>query len=44
MLEDGACLKTDLAMIMFHGGPLLKRINAVIDVVVEAGLPLHALA
>ena len=37
-LEDGVVFSTDLSMIMFHGDPLMRRINEIIDRVVEAGL------
>jgi len=37
-LEDGAVYTTDLTMVMFHGDPLMKRVNEIIDRVVEAGL------
>jgi hypothetical protein len=37
-LEDGVVLRTDLSMKMFHGDPLLRRFNEIIDRVVEAGI------
>ena len=37
-LEDGVVYSFGQSMIMFHGDPLLKRINEIIDRVVEAGL------
>jgi hypothetical protein len=37
-LEDGALFSTGLTMVMFHGDPLLKRVNEIIHRVVEAGL------
>jgi hypothetical protein len=37
-LEDGVFFQTGLTMVMFHGDPLLRRINEIIDRVVEAGL------
>jgi len=37
-LEDGVVFKTGLTMAMFHGDPLLRRVNEIIDLVVEAGL------
>jgi hypothetical protein len=37
-LEDGVLANTGLAMIMFHGDPLLRRVNEIIHRVVEAGL------
>ena len=37
-LEDGVVYSFGQAMVMFHGDPLLKRINEIIDQVVEAGL------
>jgi hypothetical protein len=37
-VEDGALISTGLTMIMFHGDPLLRRINEIIHRVVEAGL------
>jgi hypothetical protein len=37
-LEDGVVFTTGLTMIIFHGDPLLGRVNEIIDRVVEAGL------
>jgi hypothetical protein len=37
-LEDRKFLSSGLTMIMFHGEPLLRRVNEIIDRVVEAGL------
>jgi hypothetical protein len=37
-LEDGVVFKFGLSMIMFRGDPLMKRVNEIIDRVVEAGL------
>ena len=37
-LEDGIVFSTGLSMIMFHGDPLMRRVNDIIDRVVEAGL------
>jgi len=37
-LEDGVVYSFGQGMVMFHGDPLLKRINEIIDRVVEAGL------
>jgi hypothetical protein len=37
-LEDGVVYKTGQSMIMFHGDPLMKRVNEIIDRVVEAGI------
>jgi hypothetical protein len=37
-LEDGVFFNTGQIMIMFHGDPLLRRGNEIIDRVVEAGL------
>ena len=37
-LEDGVVFNTGLTMIMFHGDPLMRRVNAIIDRVVEAGI------
>ena len=37
-LEDGVVFSSGLTMLMFHGDPLLKRVNEVIGRVVEAGL------
>jgi len=37
-LEDGVVFSTGLSMIMFYGDPLLRRVNEIIDRVVEAGL------
>jgi hypothetical protein len=38
MLEDGVVFNTGVAMFIFHGDPLLRRVNEIIDRVVEAGL------
>jgi hypothetical protein len=37
-LEDGFVFTTGLTMIMFHGDPLMRRVNEFIDRVVEAAL------
>jgi hypothetical protein len=37
-LEDGVVSNTGLSMIMFYGDPLLRRINEIIEGVVEAGI------
>jgi hypothetical protein len=37
-LEDGVFRQTGLTKLMFHGDPLIRRINEIIDRVVEAGL------
>jgi hypothetical protein len=37
-LEDGVVYSYGLTMIMFQGDPLLRRVNEIIDRVVEAGL------
>jgi hypothetical protein len=37
-LEDGIFFTTGLTMIMFHGDPLMRRVNEIIDRVVETGL------
>jgi hypothetical protein len=37
-LEDGVVFNLGLSMIMFHGDPLMKRVNEIVDRVVEAGL------
>jgi hypothetical protein len=37
-LEDGTVYNTGLSMVMFHGDPLLRRVNEIIDRVVEAGI------
>jgi hypothetical protein len=37
-LEDGIVLNTGLTMLMFHGDPLMSRVNEIIHRVVEAGL------
>jgi hypothetical protein len=37
-LEDGVAFTTDLSMLMFHGDPLLRRVNEIIDRVIEAGI------
>jgi hypothetical protein len=37
-LEDGVIFPSSLTMLMFHGDPLMRRVNDIIDRVVEAGL------
>jgi len=37
-LEDGIVSNSGLSMIMFYGDPLMRRVNEIIDHVVEAGL------
>jgi len=37
-LEDGMFLSFGQSMLMFHGDPLMKRVNEIIDRVVETGL------
>ena len=37
-LEDGVFISFGQGMVMFHGDPLLRRVNEIIDRVVEAGL------
>ena len=37
-LEDGVVFPASLTMLMFHGDPLMRRVNEIIDRVVEAGL------
>jgi len=37
-LEDGVNFPVSLTMMMFHGDPLTRRVNDIIDRVVEAGL------
>jgi hypothetical protein len=37
-LEDGVIYSISLTMLMFHGDPLLRRVNEIIDRVVETGL------
>jgi len=37
-LEDGIFLSFGQTMQLFHGDPLMKRVNEIIDRVVEAGL------
>jgi hypothetical protein len=37
-LEDGVVFPAILTMMMFHGDPLMRRVNEIIDRVVEAGL------
>jgi hypothetical protein len=37
-LEDVVVFRTDLTMLMFHGDPLMRRDNEIIDRVVEAGI------
>jgi hypothetical protein len=38
MLEDGVVYSSGQTMLMFYGGPLMKRFSEIIDPVVEAGL------
>jgi hypothetical protein len=40
-LEDGVVFNTGQSMAMFHGDPLMRRFNEIIDRVVEAGLYNH---
>jgi hypothetical protein len=40
-LEDGIIYTFGQSMIMFHGDPLMRRVNEIIDRVVEAGLYNH---
>jgi hypothetical protein len=37
-LEDGVVFITGLNVVMFHGVPLMKRVNEIIDRVFGAGL------
>jgi len=37
-LDDGVVFHSSLTMMMFHGDPLMRRVNDIIDRVVEAGL------
>ena len=37
-LEDGIVRTIGLSMLMFHGDPLLRRVNEIIDRLVEAGI------
>jgi hypothetical protein len=37
-LEDGVVFNTGLTMLMFRGDPLVRRVNEIINRVVEAGL------
>ena len=37
-IGDGVFFTFSLSMLMFHGDPLMKRVNEIIDRVVEAGL------
>jgi hypothetical protein len=37
-IEDGVVFPVSLTMLMFHGDPLMRRVNEIIDRVVEAGL------
>jgi hypothetical protein len=37
-IEDGLVFSSGLSMIMYHGDPLMRRVNEIIDRVVEAGL------
>jgi len=38
LVGDRLVLKTGLKMIMFHGSPLMRRVNEIIDHVVEASI------
>jgi hypothetical protein len=40
-LEDGVFLQTGATMVMFHGDPLMRRVNEIIDLVFEAGIYNH---
>jgi hypothetical protein len=40
-LEDGVVFNTGLTMIMLYGDPLMRRVNEIINRVVEAGLYNH---
>jgi len=40
-LEDGVVFPYSLTMMMFHGDPLIRRVNDIIDRVFEAGLYNH---
>jgi len=40
-LEDGIFITFGQTMLMFHGDPLMSRVNDIIDRVVEAGLHSH---
>jgi hypothetical protein len=37
-LEEGVVFPASLTMLMFHGDPLMRRVNDIIDRVVQAGL------
>jgi hypothetical protein len=37
-LEDGVLLQTAHTMVMFHGDPLMRRVNEIIDRVFESGI------
>jgi hypothetical protein len=37
-LEDGVIFNNELTMVMFYGDPLLRRVNEIIDRLVETGL------
>jgi len=37
-IEDGVFYRFGLSMLMFHGDPLMRRVNEIIERVVEAGL------
>ena len=41
MLEDGIVYFTSLSMAMFHGDPLMRRVNEIIAHIIEAGLYNH---
>jgi hypothetical protein len=43
-LEDGVVFSVSRTMIMLHGDPLLRRVNEIIDRVVEAGIYNHWLS
>jgi len=37
-LDDSVCLQTGHTMVMSHGDPLMRRVNEIIDRVVQAGI------
>jgi hypothetical protein len=40
-LDDGVVFSSGITMIMFHGEPLMRRVNELIDRVIEAGIYTH---
>jgi hypothetical protein len=40
-LDDGVVFSSGITLIMFHGDPLMRRVNELIDRVIEAGIYTH---